>query len=82
MWMALLTLKSSTIVGYTLKLRLKCNLEKWTHPCLQRCCRQQVSEFATAEYRGYFISNRIYVESSDELYRQAAAQGFVITKCS
>ena len=31
-WMALLTLKSSTIVGYTLKLRLKCNLEKWTHP--------------------------------------------------
>jgi hypothetical protein len=36
MWMALLTLKSSTIGEYTLKLRLKCNLENWTHPRIMR----------------------------------------------
>ena len=49
MWVALLTLKSSIIVGYTLKLRLKCNLEKWTHPlpaCSLSCCVSCLASFA------------------------------------
>ena len=63
-WMELLTLTCSTIAGYTLKLRLKCNLEKWTHPGK----REVIHSHASAQV---FLRNLAALQSLNTLKAEA-----------